>query len=54
MAAIFGWFVCKEVGYDGMMMPDHVPSIDGVESGQGFAFAFGHIKALIAAVSAED
>ena len=45
--------VYKEVGYDGMMMPDHVPRVDGVDSQQGFAFAFGYIKALIAAVSAE-
>ncbi len=45
--------VYKEVGYDGMMMPDHVPRVEGVDSDQGFAFAFGYIKALIAAVSAE-
>ena len=45
--------VYKEVGYDGMMMPDHVPRVDGIASDQGFAFAFGYIKALIAAVSAE-
>jgi len=46
--------VYKEVGYDGMMMPDHVPSIEGDTSNlQGFAFAFGYIKALIAAVAAE-
>ena len=45
--------VYKEVGYDGMMMPDHVPRVEGVDSNQGFAFAFGYIKALIAAVSAE-
>ena len=45
--------VYKEVGYDGMMMPDHVPQVEGVDSNQGFAFAFGYIKALIAAVSAE-
>ena len=46
--------VYKEVGYDGMMMPDHVPHVDG-DAGQfqGFAFAFGYIKALIAAVNAE-
>ena len=46
--------VYKEVGYDGMMMPDHVPKVEG-DTGhvQGFAFAFGYIKALIAAVSAE-
>jgi mannonate dehydratase len=47
--------VYKEVGYDGMMMPDHVPSIEGDAGNlQGFAFAFGYIKALIAAVSAES
>lgn len=45
--------VYKEVGYDGMIMPDHVPQVEGVDSQQGFAFAFGYIKALIAAVSAE-
>lgn len=46
--------VYKEVGYEGMMMPDHVPSIEGdISNLQGFAFAFGYIKALIAAVSAE-
>ncbi len=46
--------VYKEVGFDGMMMPDHVPVIPGdARSVQGFAFAFGYIKALIAAVSAE-
>jgi mannonate dehydratase len=46
--------VYKEVGYDGMIMPDHVPQVEGVDSQQGFAFAFGYIKALIAAVSAEE
>jgi len=46
--------VYKEVGYDGMLMPDHVPQVEGVASDQGFAFAFGYIKALIAAVSAES
>ncbi len=43
----------KEVGYDGMLMPDHVPKIDGDESGkQAFAFAFGYIQALIQMVYA--
>src|SRR5688572_25736625 len=47
--------VYKEVGYDGMMMPDHVPSIEGDTGNvQGFAFAIGYIKALIAAVAAES
>jgi len=46
--------VYKEVGFDGMMMPDHVPTVAADPRGaQGFAFAFGYIKALIAAVSAE-
>jgi len=46
--------VYKEVGYDGMMMPDHVPHTVGDEKGlQSFAFAFGYIRALIQAVDAE-
>jgi mannonate dehydratase len=46
--------VYKEVGYDGMLMPDHVPQVEGDQGQfQGFAFAFGYIKALIAAVDAE-
>jgi mannonate dehydratase len=46
--------VYKEVGYDGMMMPDHVPKIEGDASGlHAFAYTFGYIKALIAAVNAE-
>jgi mannonate dehydratase len=46
--------VYKEVGFDGMMMPDHVPSIAGdSRGGQAFAYTFGYIKALIAAVAAE-
>ena len=40
--------VYNEVGYDGMIMPDHVPTIDGDAGGhQAFAFAFGYIQALI-------
>jgi mannonate dehydratase len=43
----------KEVGYDGMLMPDHVPKIEGDEAGrQAFAFAFGYIQALIQMVYA--
>ncbi len=46
--------VYKEVGYDGMMMPDHVPQIQGdVHGYQAFAYTFGYIKALIRAVDAE-
>jgi mannonate dehydratase len=46
--------VYKDVGYDGMMMPDHVPKILGDAQGyQAFAYTFGYIKALIAAVDSE-
>jgi mannonate dehydratase len=46
--------VYKEVGYDGMIMPDHVPQIDGdVGGAQAFAFAFGYIQALIQLVKSE-
>jgi hypothetical protein len=39
--------VYKEVGYDGMLMPDHVPVIDGDAGGkQAFAYAYGYIQAL--------
>jgi mannonate dehydratase len=40
--------VYKEVGYDGMLMPDHVPRITGdAEGAQAFAYTFGYIKALL-------
>jgi mannonate dehydratase len=46
--------VYKEIGYDGMMMPDHVPQIQGDPRGlQAFAYTFGYIKALIRAVDEE-
>jgi mannonate dehydratase len=46
--------VYKEVGYDGMIMPDHVPLIEGDAGGaQAFAFAFGYIQALIQMVNSE-
>lgn len=45
--------VYKEVGYDGMIMPDHVPHIEGDGGGrQAFAFAFGYIRALMQAINA--
>ncbi len=44
----------KEVGYDGMIMPDHAPKIDGDPDGkQAFAFEFGYIQALLQAVGEE-
>jgi mannonate dehydratase len=46
--------VYKEVGYDGMIMPDHAPRIDGDTRGeQAFAFAFGYIQALIQMANGE-
>lgn len=46
--------VYKEVGYDGMIMPDHVPQIDGdTGRAQAFAFAFGYIQALLQVVNRE-
>jgi mannonate dehydratase len=45
--------VYKEVGYDGMLMPDHVPQIEGDTGGhQAFAFSFGYIRALMQAMNA--
>jgi mannonate dehydratase len=45
--------VYKEVGYDGMLMPDHVPLIEGDTGGhQAFAFAYGYIRGLMQAVGA--
>jgi mannonate dehydratase len=46
--------IYKEVGYDGMIMPDHAPQIDG-DGGraQAYAFAFGYIQALIQLVKNE-
>jgi len=46
--------VYKEVGYDGMMMPDHAPRIAGDEGArQAFAFEFGYISALIQLMNQE-
>jgi mannonate dehydratase len=44
----------KEVGYDGMVMPDHAPQIEGdLGRQQAFAYAYGYIRALIQAVQNE-
>lgn len=38
----------RDVGYDGMLMPDHVPHIEGDAGGrQAFAFSFGYIQGLL-------
>jgi mannonate dehydratase len=45
----------RDIGYDGMVMPDHVPHhTDPASELQGRAFAFGYIKALIHAVGSES
>jgi len=42
--------VYKEVGYEHMLMPDHVPKDpDDPESRQAFAFCYGYIRGLIQA-----
>ncbi len=41
----------KEVGYEYMIMPDHVPGLVGENGGQvGFAYTYGYIHALLQAV----
>ena len=43
--------VYKDVGYEYMIMPDHVPGIAGPEPGKvGFAYTFGYIHAALQAV----
>jgi mannonate dehydratase len=43
----------KEVGYRGMIMPDHVPIIPGTASNrEAFSYCFGYIRALLQAVEA--
>jgi mannonate dehydratase len=39
--------VYHEVGYDGMLMPDHAPEIEGDRGGSAFAFELGYIQAAI-------
>jgi mannonate dehydratase len=44
----------RDVGYDGMLMPDHVPRVDAPNAGQQeFAYCFGYIQALIQVVKLE-
>ncbi len=44
----------QEVGYDGMIMPDHVPQIVGDQRGQkAFAYCFGYIQALLQGLRSE-
>ena len=44
----------KGVGYDGMIMPDHVPYVSGAEPRRiAMAYAYGYIRALIQVVESE-
>ena len=44
----------RDIGFDGMIMPDHVPVIEGDPGGQkAFAFCFGYIQALLQQLRAE-
>ena len=44
----------RDVGYDGLIMPDHVPQIAGDPQGQkAFAFCFGYIQALLQTLRAD-
>ena len=44
----------RDVGYSGMIMPDHVPGHpDDPTQREAFAFTYGYIRGLIQAVSAE-
>jgi mannonate dehydratase len=46
--------VYRDLGYDGLIMPDHVPQIAGDEHGQkAFAFCFGYIQGLLQTLRAE-
>jgi mannonate dehydratase len=50
--------VYKEVGYDGMIMPDHVPGIPGdgehyTGGPKGFAFALGYTRGIMQMVAKE-
>ena len=45
----------KEVGYDGMVMPDHAPNLEVEDRhARAFAFEFGYISALLEAVHTES
>jgi D-mannonate dehydratase (UxuA) len=41
----------RDIGYPYMLMPDHVPQIDGRDpSGVAFAYCYGYIQALVDAL----
>jgi mannonate dehydratase len=46
--------VYRDVGYDGMLMPDHAPHIEGDTTGLALAFEIGYIQAVIQMVKNES
>jgi mannonate dehydratase len=45
----------RDVGYQYMLMPDHVPEIDGRDpSGTAFAFCYGYIRGLMDAIQGKE
>jgi mannonate dehydratase len=45
----------QEVGYSGMLMPDHVPGhADDPRGLQAFAYAYGYIRGILEAVSSQQ
>ncbi len=45
----------RDVGYQYMLMPDHVPEIDGRDpSGTAFAFCYGYIRGLMDAMASVE
>jgi len=47
--------IYKEVGYNGALVPDHVPLAEANVTGRlrSYAFALGYMRALIQAVESE-
>lgn len=45
----------RDVGFEGMVMPDHVPHHkDPLANSQSFAFCYGYIKGLIQILAEES
>src|SRR5262249_44521367 len=44
----------RDIGFDGMVMPDHVPIVEGdTDRAQAFSFCHGYIQALLQALKSE-
>ena len=45
--------IYKDVGYKGMLMPDHAPKISGENANTvAFAYCYGYIKAILQSIDA--